>query len=117
MVDQHGEGAGHLSDTELLRHRETVEYLEDELNKYGIISLTEDPHNLLMWSHYAGEHRGVVVGYDHLEKMMVVSSDCMSAYSPATSIPVPVKYSRKRPDYHIFTWIGNLVFQQQICRL
>lgn len=118
MVDQYGEGAGYLSDTELLSHRDTVEYLEDELNKYGIISLTEDPHNLLMWSHYADEHRGIVVGYDRLEDMMVVSSECMSEYSPATSFPVPVKYSRKRPDYqiadeHIYE-IGEKAFFQQI---
>ncbi|MEZ8384971.1 DUF2971 domain-containing protein [Vibrio splendidus] len=30
----------------------------------GIISLTETKDNLLMWSHYAQEHRGIVVEFD-----------------------------------------------------
>jgi hypothetical protein len=30
----------------------------------GILSLSEDPHNLLMWSHYADSHRGVVLQFD-----------------------------------------------------
>ncbi len=30
----------------------------------GILSLTRTPTNPLMWSHYAGEHRGMVIGID-----------------------------------------------------
>jgi Protein of unknown function (DUF2971) len=30
----------------------------------GIFSLTEDPAHPLMWSHYASQHHGVVVGFD-----------------------------------------------------
>ncbi|EGR0724564.1 DUF2971 domain-containing protein [Vibrio cholerae] len=98
MVDQHGEGAGFLTDADLLHHADTVDYLKSELSKYGIISLTEDPYNLLMWSHYADEHKGIVVGYDELDTMLLVSDDCLSEYDPATSMPLPVKYTRKRPD-------------------
>jgi hypothetical protein len=31
---------------------------------FGVLSLTETPDNLLMWAHYADNHRGVVVGFD-----------------------------------------------------
>ncbi|WDE07852.1 DUF2971 domain-containing protein [Thalassomonas viridans] len=31
---------------------------------HGIVSLTETHDNLLMWSHYADEHRGMVIGFD-----------------------------------------------------
>ena len=31
---------------------------------YGIISLTTNNNNLLMWSHYADEHKGIVIGFD-----------------------------------------------------
>ncbi len=31
---------------------------------YGVLSLTRNPVNNLMWSHYADEHRGVVLGFD-----------------------------------------------------
>ena len=30
----------------------------------GILSLTEKPDNLLMWSHYASSHEGFVIGFD-----------------------------------------------------
>lgn len=32
--------------------------------KYGVLSLTRQPLNSLMWSHYGNEHRGVVIGFD-----------------------------------------------------
>ena len=32
--------------------------------KIAILSLTEDRNNLLMWSHYADQHRGFVIGFD-----------------------------------------------------
>ncbi|MFH1385090.1 MAG: DUF2971 domain-containing protein, partial [Candidatus Omnitrophota bacterium] len=34
-------------------------------NFHGAISFTESKSNLLMWSHYADEHRGVVLGFDN----------------------------------------------------
>lgn len=33
-------------------------------NNTGILSLTRTPFNALMWSHYADEHRGAVIGID-----------------------------------------------------
>ncbi|GAB3528545.1 DUF2971 domain-containing protein [Photobacterium alginatilyticum] len=32
---------------------------------YGIISFTETYNNLLMWAHYANEHKGIVIEFDH----------------------------------------------------
>ena len=32
-------------------------------NKVAILSLTEERNNLLMWSHYAHQHRGFVIGF------------------------------------------------------
>ncbi|MAN52040.1 MULTISPECIES: DUF2971 domain-containing protein [unclassified Marinimicrobium] len=32
--------------------------------KYGVLSLTRQPLNALMWSHYGDSHQGVVLGYD-----------------------------------------------------
>lgn len=34
---------------------------EEEIEKLGVISFTEDYTNLLMWAHYANEHKGIVV--------------------------------------------------------
>ncbi|MFM1640458.1 DUF2971 domain-containing protein [Aeromonas salmonicida] len=38
--------------------------LESELKRQSIISLTETHRDILMWSHYASNHQGTVVGYD-----------------------------------------------------
>jgi hypothetical protein len=42
---------------------------------FGIFSLSEVSHNILMWSHYANSHRGICIGFDtaklkqHIYKM------------------------------------------------
>ena len=38
--------------------------LEGLFKKTGIVSFTETKDNLLMWSHYADNHRGIVVAFD-----------------------------------------------------
>jgi hypothetical protein len=39
--------------------------MEEKFNELlGILSLTEKPDNLLMWSHYAASHEGFVIGFD-----------------------------------------------------
>jgi hypothetical protein len=40
------------------------EFLEKAFNKIGIVSFSETNDNLLMWSHYADNHRGMVVTFD-----------------------------------------------------
>lgn len=40
------------------------EKLYSGLGGLGIFSLSEDPVHLLMWSHYAGQHYGIVVEFD-----------------------------------------------------
>ncbi|WP_107275025.1 DUF2971 domain-containing protein [Photobacterium iliopiscarium] len=38
-----------------------LETIPEDLNEQGIVSFTEDYSNLLMWSHYADEHQGIVI--------------------------------------------------------
>ncbi|MBY5945608.1 DUF2971 domain-containing protein [Photobacterium rosenbergii] len=37
---------------------------ENFLNSHGIISLSDNHEELLMWSHYADEHRGIVIEFE-----------------------------------------------------
>ncbi|HCH0820009.1 DUF2971 domain-containing protein [Vibrio parahaemolyticus] len=37
-------------------------FIMEERSDYRILSLTEDPNNMLMWSHYANSHKGVALG-------------------------------------------------------
>lgn len=41
--------------------------LINNLNKIGIHSLTESFDNILMWSHYANDHKGMVLEFDLAE--------------------------------------------------
>ncbi len=37
---------------------------KEALNRFAFCSFTEDPNNILMWSHYANKHSGIVIGFD-----------------------------------------------------
>ena len=55
----------------------------DRLNDMGVLCLTTDPRNLLMWAHYASNHTGLCIGFD-------------TKHSPF-SLARPIVYSDKRP--------------------
>ena len=42
-----------------------VKYIELRMHNIGVISFTENKENLLMWAHYANEHKGVVAGVSY----------------------------------------------------
>jgi len=45
------------------RYKDTVRYVQEHIKKVGVICLTEAKDNLLMWSHYANNHKGIAVGF------------------------------------------------------
>lgn len=54
-----------IADIDEFRTRKVQEDVERLINeKVGIFSMTKTPSQLLMWAHYAAEHRGVVVGFN-----------------------------------------------------
>jgi hypothetical protein len=61
------------------------EQLEETSQKRGFLCLSSDPSNILMWSHYADNHRGFVIGIRHSE---------------FRGLPIwPVKYSKRRVGF------------------
>ncbi len=44
--------------------RTIIRSIYDALNMNGVISLSETQRNLLMWAHYANEHKGLCIGYE-----------------------------------------------------
>lgn len=47
------------------RARDFSKWMDDEFNRtLGILSLSEHAMHLLMWAHYAHDHRGFVIGFD-----------------------------------------------------
>ncbi|WP_439839487.1 DUF2971 domain-containing protein [Aeromonas caviae] len=64
----------------------------------GIVSLSETQHNLLMWSHYADQHKGLCIGYHSnlLSKMKFPNSLKL----PITKEPLKINYDNKKTfDY------------------
>ncbi|WP_323092175.1 DUF2971 domain-containing protein, partial [Aeromonas jandaei] len=70
----------------------------------GIISLTETPRNLLMWSHYADQHKGICIGYksnflEHMENRVHPSL-------PVAFKPHKINYDNCRYDRHTDMFSG-----------
>ena len=59
---------------------------------FGILSLTETPDNLLMWSHYGDSHKGVVLGFDELHPFFQ-GEEIVAGLSRLSK----VEYNQKRP--------------------
>ena len=86
------------------------DYVDQGLNKVGVISLSENKENLLMWAHYADEHKGLVAGisyhpdtdylrlFAHLLPVNPLFSSSWDGYSLFDGSPKPVSY-RKSPRY------------------
>ncbi|MEZ8827060.1 DUF2971 domain-containing protein [Vibrio amylolyticus] len=95
---------------------ENFEYMMDEflalsqqdLSEIGIISLTEDPMNTLMWSHYADEHRGIAVQLrangSFFEGAIADTNGVRNKYREDYSglvneVPQVVSYRKNRPQF------------------
>ena len=90
-----------LTDEELER---CVEIAEDQLvidglleyrkrrNSFGVLSLTEDPLQMLMWSHYGDEHKGASVELDLWDSNLRPGSEGGDKYSDLQQ----VKYASEK---------------------
>jgi len=107
---------------------EKLEFVADQLNRgakevlseqldvlsarYGVICLSGDPRNIGMWSHYAQNHRGFVVGLNHsrvapMPLLPVVYSDRRALFQGTTILTANNKTNvrvyevllRKSPDW------------------
>lgn len=52
-----------LNDKEYLLNSQDAQ-LEKLKNEYGLFCVSQDPENLLLWSHYASSHSGICIGFN-----------------------------------------------------
>jgi hypothetical protein len=52
-----------LRDGVLGDSREMISHWDTILSEFRVLSLTTEPDNILMWSHYAKDHTGIVLGF------------------------------------------------------
>lgn len=69
--------------------------VERWFNSVGILSLSETPDNLLMWSHYAEEHIGFVLMFDGSHKFFKGNEPLLGFAKPE---PVQYKPEQERPS-------------------
>jgi len=82
------------------------EYIKKEIDHIGIVSFSENKENLLMWAHYANEHKGIVAGISYREDVeesnlfenlvddLHLSTAFPSTHSPFDGKPRPVMYRK-----------------------
>lgn len=81
------------------------QYLDLRMHHIGVISFTENKENLLMWAHYANEHKGIVAGIAHFPRGgcifenlfradSLLSSALGEEWSQFDGIPKPVSYRK-----------------------
>jgi hypothetical protein len=68
-------------------------------NGIGVLCLTEEPGNLIMWAHYANNYKGFVVEFDDKHEFFHEKDSSMSELGQIRS----VNYSRDRPNHVSFT--------------
>ena len=78
--------------------QELMSLLKDTL---GVLSLSRTEDNLLMWSHYADEGKGIVIGFDDEHSFFKQQNS-----SGISTRPIPVVYTNKRskivPDDDVY---------------
>jgi hypothetical protein len=60
-------------------------------NNFGVLSLTEDETNFLMWSHYTNSHTGYCIGFDTLK-----------LHQKSSGMVEPVLYKKEVPKVPFF---------------
>lgn len=65
------------------------------IEKYAFCSLSENPYDILMWSHYADSHRGICVGFEFDE-------------FGNEKVFQRVRYRDKLDDYDLITWAKGM---------
>lgn len=93
-----------------------LERITSELKQYGIVCFTEDYSNLLMWSHYADEHKGMVVELSsevswlkHKKSENPAFCRCFedNLFSYLREMPERVIYRSNRPNFEFAIDVVN----------
>jgi len=104
---------GQVNNLELLEHYKaesnSLDYIEERIRRHGtgyqnlgIVSLSKNDKNLLMWSHYAEQHKGLVLMIDTKEPPF-----CCEGINESTYIgnAFDIEYDNNRPSLEMKTFV------------
>ena len=88
-----------VSDNSLSYFKKVVNHagLSSALSNTGVVSMSETHRNLLMWAHYADEHRGLVIGYRE-DILTNKFRDSIFKFHGISKTPLKVDYDTVRFD-------------------
>ena len=73
--------------TSLLNPNQIVKSLENRLKNTGIFSLSETDINILMWTHYADESKGIVLGFEVADDSILANDRHCLAVNYSDELP------------------------------
>ena len=91
----------------------------DKFNNHGVTCFSRKKDNILMWSHYANDHKGICLGFDidendeHLKKFLNKTKNREILPNVNACLISPVKYvsNNKRPIFDVLK-----IIHRQRCR-
>lgn len=87
-----------------------------EISKIGIVSLSETSRNLLMWAHYADEHRGICIGFDsEVLSELELGNIHLERYHSLS--PVKVNYDNLRVDIKELLKDQDFIYENSILKM
>ena len=90
---------GILKDLKTEKGRAAFNERDIRNNKYGIVSLTTHPDNMLMWSYYAGSHTGIAIRFNMDVSLLAKTSEKL--------IPIKVRYKHEMPENNLLDIESN----------
>ncbi|WP_204370111.1 DUF2971 domain-containing protein, partial [Aeromonas hydrophila] len=81
----------------VLKKNVVLKRIYDGLSDYAVFSLSETPRNLLMWAHYADEHKGICIGYKK-DLFDSIKNKVKTDLGIESYTPIKVNYDNLRPQ-------------------
>jgi hypothetical protein len=83
---------------------ELMNFLIKCRNEFGVLSLTSDPLNVLMWAHYGNNHQGICIGFD-MEHSFFSQAGIGQTTNKCNNLfnLLKVEYNNERPNYNNYT--------------
>lgn len=87
---------------------DTTDSLQSDFETLGIISLSDNYDNNVMWSHYSDNHRGNVIQFTLSEEISFFTNEIeYKTFGEVYTFPEKVTYSKSLPDFSIIESLSN----------
>lgn len=83
------DGAGGITQEVRDRISDVCNEFHSKNNTLGVLSLTEDPLSILMWSHYGDSHKGICIGFEREETGIMGNDDVCKPVQYSSVYPHP----------------------------